>query len=111
MKLSYLKEIRKLKGNISLCVNIAQPYPGTKLLARCRTEGYITDKNFDNFLIRKDIFSTGQAVLVTTPDFDSQEVLRRRKILMKRFGTNWKNIVRKYVPVWIINLVRKILCR
>ena len=109
--LNYLEEIRKLKGNISLCANIAQPYPGTKLLARCRTEGYITDKNFDNFLIRKDMFSTGQAVLVTTPDFDSEEVFRRKKILMNRFGTNWKRIIRRFVPVWFINLIRKILHR
>ena len=109
--LNYLEEIRKLKGNISLCANIAQPYPGTKLLERCRTEGYITDKNFDNFLIRKDMFSTGQAVLVTTPDFDSEEVFRRKKILMNCFGTNWKSFVRKFVPVWIINLSRKILHR
>lgn len=109
--LDYLKRIRKLGRNISICVNIAQPYPGTKLLERCKTEGYTTDKNFDNFLIRRDIMSTGKAVFITTADFDCQEVLHRKKLLMKCFGVSWKTTVKRFTPVKIINLARKLLRR
>lgn len=76
----FLKEIRTLGGNIKLIVNMLQPYPGTAVLKRCIAEGYIKDKNFDNFLIRKDFTSSRHYVAVTTPDFDEREVLRRRDV-------------------------------
>lgn len=81
----YLKKIRALGDNITVCVNIAQPYPGTKLLARCIAEGYIKDKDFDNFLKRRDFTSSRHFVAVTTPDFDTEEVLHRKETLEKIF--------------------------
>lgn len=76
----FLKEIRSFGGNIKLIVNMLQPYPGTAVLKRCMAEGYIKDKDFDNFLVRKDLTSSRHYVAVTTPDFDEKEVLRRRDI-------------------------------
>jgi len=83
--LSYLRKIQKLGKNINLWVNIVQPYPGTKLLNRCRREGYITDKYFDNFLVRKDLMTTNYTVSIITPDFDEKEVLFRKKLLSALF--------------------------
>lgn len=85
--LKYLNKVRMLGGNISVCVNIAQPYPGTKLLARCRAEGYIVNRDFDNFLVRRDMTSSRHFVTVVTPDFDEQEVLRRKQFLEGIFSS------------------------
>jgi anaerobic magnesium-protoporphyrin IX monomethyl ester cyclase len=106
--LSFLNRIRKLGGNTFLWVNIAQPYPGTKLLARCRREGYITDEHFDNFLIRRDLMSTGYTVWIETPDFDAREVLRRKSILLGSFDRTpkWKILVRRIAPRQLMGLVR-----
>lgn len=76
--LRYLHSVRALGENIRVWVNIAQPYPGTDLLARCRADGSIGDPDFDNFLVRRDLMSTTHSVQLTTPDFDAHEVLRRK---------------------------------
>lgn len=77
--LKYLSRIRALGGNITVCANIAQPYPGTALLRRCVSEGYIKDKDFGNFIKRRDMTSSRHFVAVTTPDFDAGEVLKRKE--------------------------------
>lgn len=82
----YLNKISSLGGNISAIVNMAQPYPGTRLLKRCRQAGYIRDENFDNFLVRRDLTSSRHYVSVVTPDFDAAEVLRRKDVLEKIFS-------------------------
>jgi anaerobic magnesium-protoporphyrin IX monomethyl ester cyclase len=108
--LSFLDKIRKLGGNTSLWVSIAQPYPGTKLLARCRMEGYITDEHFDNFLNRRDLMSTGYTVWIQTPDFDAEEVRRRKAVLLDSFDhtPKWKIMTRRFVPPQLIGLFRLI---
>jgi radical SAM superfamily enzyme YgiQ (UPF0313 family) len=84
--LKYLKKIKALGGNILVCVNIAQPYPGTRLLKQCLEKGYIRNTHIDNFLMRKDMMGTGYHVSITTPDFDEAEVLRRRDEILHLFG-------------------------
>lgn len=83
--LDYLKRIKELGGSVSLWVNIAQPYPGTKLLTRCKEEGYLSDNSIDNFLVNRKLMSTEHFVPITTPDFDSQEVLRRKRMMQRIF--------------------------
>jgi len=85
--LKYLKKIRSLGGRTSVIVNIAQAYPGTRLLARCRAEGYIKNDDFDNFLERRNMTSSRHFVSLTTPDFDAQEVLRRKSVLEECFSS------------------------
>jgi radical SAM superfamily enzyme YgiQ (UPF0313 family) len=102
----YLQSIRKLGDNIRVWVNIAQPYPGTDLLARCRAEGYIDDPDFDNFLVRRDLMSTVHCVPLTTPDFDAEEVLRRKSEVELLFNPPAENptafrimsTVKKFIP-------------
>ncbi len=76
----YLQSISKLGDNIRVWVNIAQPYPGTDLLARCRAEGYIDDPDFENFLVRRDLMSTAHFVPLTTPDFNPQHYFDRIRV-------------------------------
>jgi magnesium-protoporphyrin IX monomethyl ester (oxidative) cyclase len=104
---NYMKKISQLGRNISITVNITQPYPGTKLTARCIAEGWI-DKNFDNFLMSKDITSTDSIVAITTPDFTAQEVMRRKAVLEEIFDNypTWKTIVKKAMPRPLFNTMR-----
>ncbi len=108
--LNYLKKIRRLGGNTSLCVNIAQPYPGTRLLDRCFKEGYISDPEFDNFLIRRDLMSTGHTIWITTPDFDKEEVLRRKALLEECFDNTpkWRKMIKGFLPEPAINIIKAI---
>lgn len=84
--MKYFQKIKSLGGNLSVIVNMAQPYPGTKFLTKCRLEGYIKEENFDNFLIRKDFTSSKDYVAVTTPDFDEKEVLKRKALIEEVFS-------------------------
>jgi len=86
--LNFLRRVKSLGGNMSVCANIAQPYPGTRLFKQCKEEGLLTDPNSDNFLIRRDLMSTAHSVSVTTPDFDAREVMRRRAAVQQLF-TPW----------------------
>ncbi len=108
--LSYLKKVRDLGGNTWICVNITQPYPGTKLLERCLREGYIKDQNFDNFLVRRNLMSTSHTVWIITPDFDAPEVIRRKNLLENCFDhtPKWRKGVRKFLPRQAIKLIRSI---
>lgn len=54
-------------------VFIAKPYPGTALLDLCREEGYLRYPDIENLVFNMD------TVAIETPDFDAQEVLRRRR--------------------------------
>lgn len=103
----YINRIQSLSKNISISPNIAQPYPGTRLLERCRSSGYINDENIDNFLIRRDVMSTFGMVSITTPDFDASEVLRRHYLLLTMMaGPQWKRILRRIIPRGLVNLIR-----
>ena len=106
----YLGKIHKLDNTIFTSPCIAQPYPGTKLLARCRAEGYIKDPDFDNFLIRKDMMGTSFTVSITTPDFNAEEVIRRRKqiLALNKFPL-WRTIAQRCTPQWIKNNIHYIL--
>jgi radical SAM superfamily enzyme YgiQ (UPF0313 family) len=84
--MEYLRRVRALGGNITVFVGTAQPYPGTRLLQQCVREGYVTDGNIDNFLVRRDLVSSGHYVTITTPDFDEKEVLSRKQKIIELFS-------------------------
>ncbi|MCE5280049.1 MAG: radical SAM protein [Planctomycetaceae bacterium] len=77
--LAYLRRIRKLSRRIIPCVNIAQPYPGTRLLERCLSEGIIVSSEFADFAASPRLLSTNATVPIETADFDAAEVFRRRR--------------------------------
>jgi len=83
--LIYLKKIKTLGGNVKVYPNIAQPYPGTGLLKKCLDEGFIRDREIDNFLKKRSLLSTGYTVTITTSDFDEQEVLSRKERIRSIF--------------------------
>lgn len=103
--LSFLKKVKDLGGNVEILANLAQPYPGTGLLARCWDNGYITDKNIVNFLIRRDIMTT-RRVSIITPDFDAREVRKRSDEIYKLSGTLWKRRLKQILPSNIVSMVR-----
>jgi radical SAM superfamily enzyme YgiQ (UPF0313 family) len=95
----YLREVKKLRGNFEVYVNIAQPYPGTRLLQRCLDAGYVSDRSFGNFLVNPNLMSTSKSVTITTEDFDAQEVLRRKKIIEKMFDHPIRRHLRRIKPL------------
>lgn len=93
--LAFLRRVRALGAGIAASVNIAQPYPGTRLLERCRREGLITEPEADNFLVRRAVTSSEHSVEIQTPDFDAPEVLRRRQAVYDLFAPPWKRALRR----------------
>jgi len=104
--LAYLKKLRDLGSSVDVCVNNAQPYPGTRLTARCYKEGIIKDKDLGNFLVKKELMSTGHFVPITTVDFDSSEVMRRREQIVNMFIPKWKVSLKKALPLEAIAYIR-----
>jgi anaerobic magnesium-protoporphyrin IX monomethyl ester cyclase len=93
--LKFLKEIRRLGGNIHVRVKIAQPYPGTPLADRCLKDGIIQNINFGNFLSRIDFLTTSRTVSITTADFNAAEVLKRADEIQRIFKTV------KFLPLFV----------
>lgn len=89
--LAYLRRVKNLGVRANCLAFLAQPYPGTELLKECREEGYlrpppgVSYADFDNFLIRRDLMSTGNVVSIETPDFDESEVRRRQAVVQAIF--------------------------
>jgi len=52
------------------------------LYERCLKEGYIEEDFFDS-IEKVSRFSTASTCLISTPDFDKEELLRREKELIK----------------------------
>lgn len=86
--LRYLERVRQLGGDIRVSSGFAQPYPGTRLLERCRAEGSIDSPDYDNFLVRRDITSTDSTVSVEGQGLDRREILRRRNAVYRVFGSS-----------------------
>lgn len=95
-ELEYLRKVRSLSPSISVIVNMIQAYPGTKLLERCKKEGYIKDDDWDNYLKRRDFTSSRDYVAITTKDFDEKEVLRRKGVLENIFVANEIGLKRSF---------------
>jgi magnesium-protoporphyrin IX monomethyl ester (oxidative) cyclase len=106
-----LKEIYRMRGDFTVCVNIAQPYPGTRLLERCRSEGYISDTAFDNFLVRRDLMDTEHTVSIITPDFSVWDIFYRRNLLIADSGHSsfWKAALKKMIPPQCIGFMRTVM--
>ena len=82
--IDFLKRIHLL-GKIIIVPLKAQPYPGTRLLDRCRNEGAVWDPYYDNFLVRKDIMNTEDTAFITD-EFDYREIERRKERIISVFN-------------------------
>ena len=105
--LKYLRRVQALSPRIALRPNIAQPYPGTKLLKECLAAGYIKNPDIDNFLVRRDLMDASTVVSITTPDFDAEEVFRRFYLLLSMSGSPWKKALKHVFLRRFIHVLRK----
>jgi len=96
--LGYLERVRALDGPVTVSVNLAQPYPGTRLMERCRAEGYDIDPSYEDPLQRPGVMSTRTVIGVTSLDLDEAEILRRRELVVRLFGPRWKRAVKRGIP-------------
>ena len=101
----YLEKVHKLRDDIIVWGYIVQPYPGTKLETHCIQEGLL-DPDSNNYLKHVRIDHPEVTVRITTPDFDADEVIRRRNIVYQKFNPSsyacfqptFKSKVRKLLP-------------
>lgn len=107
--LQYLKEIKNIGGNIHICMNIIQPYPGTQLFDRAVKYGYVSDDSLDNFLDKGHMMNTQKTVYITTADFDESEVLERiDKMSQLFYGSRLGNMARSIKPLRdLVRMVKK----
>ena len=106
--LTYLKKIKALGDSIRPVVCIAQAYPETRLVKRCLKEGDIVDKNYENFLIRKDMMTTEHLVQITTRDFNTRKVYVRKQAILDCFNPilKYKYSLKKDLPYGLVNAIR-----
>lgn len=108
--LKFLERVKSLNGEVTVLPNIAQPYPGTRLLQRCREEGLIKDEHYDNFLYRRDLMSTGR-VSIDNPALPAAEVYSRRRRLLFLFTPWWIIVARNMMlilPSWLVAIIRRL---
>lgn len=106
--LAFLRRVRALGGRIAASVNIAQPYPGTRLLERCLREGLIRDPDASDSLARQTVTSSEHSVEIRTPDFDAREVLRRRQAVYDLFAPPWKRALKRLLPVALAGVLGRL---
>lgn len=105
--ISFYIKLKKISPKIDFAFFVTQPYPGTKLFERCIKEGYIKADIF-NDIHTIPRFSTDNAYLIKTPEFDDKELRWRRQILMKTLtpGVYLQEKLRNALPVRLIPHVR-----
>lgn len=82
---------------------IAKPYPGTPMHRLCVEEGYLVHPDLENVVFHMNYAG------VKTPDFDPEEVLRRRRVLKADLNPwihRWKDTARRMIPTPIYNRIR-----
>jgi len=81
----YYKKLKKIAPKYEFQFLIPQPYPGTKLFRRCVDEGWMSGDMFSKIEDMRR-FSAEETIWIETPDFDKNEILRRRSLLLKTFS-------------------------
>lgn len=100
--LDYLRRIRRIGGNVTVSPNLAQPYPATRLLDRCRSGEWNIDPAFEDPLEMSGLMSTRRVIGITGPGLDPREILRRRELVMRLFGPPWKSMAKRFVPARVL---------
>lgn len=90
--LNFYSKIKQIAPNIIFKFFIAQPYPNTKLFDRCVKEGYLPHDMYSD-MTKISNFSTANKIWIETPDFDKEEVIKRKKILRKKLFTKKEYIM------------------
>ncbi|HOY69180.1 MAG TPA: radical SAM protein [Candidatus Ozemobacteraceae bacterium] len=106
--MAFLRRFRDLGGKVTVVANMAQPYPGTRLLERCLREGLITDPDIANFLVHRTLFSTEHVVGITTSDFDTEEVLRRKRVAADILTPKWKRVLKNVLPWSLVSFLSRV---
>jgi magnesium-protoporphyrin IX monomethyl ester (oxidative) cyclase len=85
--LAFYSHLKEIAPKINFLFFLAQPYPGTKLYERCLKEGFIKEDFFSS-IEKVSRFSTASTCWINTPNFDKEELLRRKKELVKTLTPN-----------------------
>ncbi len=88
-------------------MKVCVTYPGTRLLDRCRAEGWRIDPAFERPLDRPGLMSTRRVVGITGAELDLKEILRRRELVMRMFGPRWKSAAKRFIPASVLPYLRR----
>lgn len=105
--LQYYKKLKQAAPNLIFKFFIAQPYPNTRLFDRCVKEGYL-DADLFSDINKINKFSTANKVWIETPDFDFEEIKRRKKLLRKSLFTKQEYLMqsaREKLPDFMVNML------
>lgn len=107
--IKFYTRLKKLAPLVTFAFFVVQPYPGTKLFTRCVEEGYLKPDTFQD-IHKIPRFSTESAYLIRTPDFDEEELKRRRQILMKTLtpGAYWIERTKNALPKGLMPSARSL---
>jgi len=97
--LRVLRKIRSLGGNIAVCANLAQPYPGTDLFRQCEENGFFVNRSVADLFDRNHILSTNYSVSIVTPDFSAADVLRRLAEIQAVFDGRVRTVLKRIEPL------------
>lgn len=107
--ISFYVKLKKIAPKIDFAFFVTQPYPGTKLFDRCIKEGYFKADVFSN-IHTIPRFSTDNAYLIKTPEFDEKELKRRKDILMKTLDSKayLRKKLKNRLPEGLVSLFRNL---
>ncbi|RPJ60733.1 MAG: radical SAM protein [Acidobacteria bacterium] len=105
----FLKRVCRLGGRVDIYAGLAQPYPGTRLLERCRREGWLVHPDVADFHAFPHLMSTSWTVNIVTADFDEREARRRREVLTSLPDSPGRKLVKAILPDAGLRLLRR--CR
>lgn len=105
--LNFYLRLKRLYPKIEFGFFIAQPYPGTKFFKRCVQEGYIEADIFSD-IGKFSRFSAENKCWIKTQDFDEEEIMWRKKILLARVTPKayMRARLKSVLPEKLIELLR-----
>ncbi len=105
--LNFYSKLKQIAPKIEFLFFIAQPYPGTKLFKRCVQEGYLDANTFSD-IEKISRFSTENKCWIKTKDFDEEELMWRKQVLMRTLTPEiyWRTKIKNAMPERLIPLGR-----
>lgn len=97
--LKLLRTIKSMGGNITVCANLAQPYPGTELFHQCDENNYFVNRAVADLFDSGHILSTNYSVSIVTPDFSARDVLRRLTEIQAVFDGRLRTMLKSIGPL------------
>lgn len=75
--ISFLENLKNSGCRFSIFPTIAQPYPGTQLLEKCRQQGWLNENDLDDFFSGHSVWNSGNSALIRNPAITPAQIQNR----------------------------------